>query len=67
MLRQAVRVNSLTEVAVTKLDILDTFPTLKVCVAYEADGVHLAHMPYHQSDFHDVADLRGAPRLGAPI
>ena len=38
MLRQAVRLNSLTEVALTKLDVLDTFETVKVCVAYEADG-----------------------------
>ena len=39
MLRQAVRLNSLTEVALTKLDVLDTFETVKVCVAYEADGI----------------------------
>ncbi|MEI7746856.1 MAG: adenylosuccinate synthase, partial [Actinomycetota bacterium] len=38
MLRQAVRLNSLSEVALTKLDVLDTFETVKVCVAYEADG-----------------------------
>ena len=44
MLRQAVRLNSLTEVALTKLDVLDTFETVKVCVAYEADGVAL-HPP----------------------
>ena len=44
MLRQAVRLNSLTEVALTKLDVLDTFETVKVCVAYEADGDPL-HAP----------------------
>ena len=38
MLRQAVRLNSLSEVALTKLDVLDAFDTVKVCVAYEADG-----------------------------
>ena len=36
MMRQAVRLNSLSEVALTKLDVLDTFDTVKVCVAYEA-------------------------------
>ncbi len=54
LLRQAARVNSLTEVALTKLDILDTFDTLKVCVAYEADGKRYDYVPYHQSVFHAV-------------
>jgi len=52
MLRQAVRLNSLSEVAITKLDILDTFDTLKVCVAYDVDGERHEHLPYHQSDLH---------------
>jgi len=54
MLRQAVRLNSLTEVALTKLDVLDGFESLKVCVAYEADGVRYRHVPYHQSVLHRV-------------
>ena len=64
MLRQAVRLNSLSEVALTKLDVLDTFETVKVCVAYEADGIRYTHLPYHQSTFHKVgAGLRGAARV----
>src|SRR4029079_7774726 len=54
MVRQAVRLNSLTELAVTKLDVLDAFDTLKVCVAYEADGEKYMHPPYHQSVLHKV-------------
>ncbi len=38
MARQAVRLNSLSEVALTKLDVLDTFDTVKVCVAYSLGG-----------------------------
>jgi adenylosuccinate synthase len=57
MLRQAVRLNSLTEVALTKLDVLDTFETVKVCVAYEADGKRYTHLPYHQSTFHNVTPV----------
>ena len=57
MTRQAVRLNSLTEIALTKLDVLDTFDTLKVCVAYEADGVRYEHMPYHQSVLHRVTPV----------
>lgn len=54
MLRQAVRLNSLTELAITKLDVLDTFETLKLCVAYEAEGATHLHPPYHQSVLHKV-------------
>jgi adenylosuccinate synthase len=52
MARQAVRLNSLSEIALTKLDVLDEFETLSVCVAYECDGVRYDHMPYHQSVLH---------------
>jgi adenylosuccinate synthase len=38
MLRKAVRINSLTEIALTKLDVLDTFDEIKVCTEYDADG-----------------------------
>ena len=38
MLRQAVRLNSLTEVALTKLDILDGFATVKICTGYRLHG-----------------------------
>ena len=38
MLRYAVRVNSLTEIAITKLDVLDGLEKIKVCVAYEHEG-----------------------------
>ncbi|MHB1925132.1 MAG: adenylosuccinate synthase [Acidimicrobiales bacterium] len=57
MLRQAVRLNSLTEVALTKLDVLDELDTLKVCVAYEAEGVRYDHLPYHQSVLHKVTPV----------
>jgi adenylosuccinate synthase len=57
MLRHAVRLNSLTEVALTKLDVLDVFDTVKVCVAYEADGKRYEHVPYHQSVLHKVTPV----------
>ena len=38
MLRHAVRLNSLSEIALTKLDVLDGFASIKVCTAYELDG-----------------------------
>ena len=45
MARQAARLNSLTEVAVTKLDILDVLDEVKVCVAYDIDGERVTHVP----------------------
>src|SRR3984893_1211315 len=50
MLRHAVRLNSCSEIAITKLDGLAPFAELKVCVAYEGDdGTRYDHVPYHQS------------------
>jgi len=54
MLRQAVRLNSLTDIFLTKLDVLDLCEVVRVCVAYEVDGKRLDHMPYHQSVLHKV-------------
>ena len=45
MLRHAARLNSLTEIALTKLDILDTFKVVRVCVGYEVNGKELAGYP----------------------
>jgi adenylosuccinate synthase len=52
MLRYAARVNSLSELAITKLDIFDGLETVKVCVAYEAEGERHDQLPYHQSVLH---------------
>jgi adenylosuccinate synthase len=57
MMRHAVRLNSLSEIAVTKLDVLDTLDELKVCVAYEADGERFEQLPYHQSVLHRVTPV----------
>ena len=43
--RQAVRVNGLTEIALTKLDILNGFESLPVCVGYDVEGKILKEMP----------------------
>ena len=57
MLRYAVRVNSLTELAVAKLDVLDALDTLKICVAYDNDGERHEWMPYHQSVLHRATPI----------
>ena len=55
--RQAARLNSLTEIALTKLDVLDELDEIRVCVGYEAAGVRYDHPPYHQSVLHEVAPI----------
>ena len=45
MLRHAVRVNSLTDIALTKLDVLDTFDEVKVCIDYRRNGQVLRGYP----------------------
>jgi len=57
MARQAARLNSLSEIALTKLDVLDTLDEIKVCVGYDAGGVQYVYPPYHQSVLHDVTPI----------
>lgn len=51
VLRYATRINGLTDIVLTKLDVLDTYETLPVAVAYQVDGVQTKEMPILQSDF----------------
>ncbi|TMK33359.1 MAG: adenylosuccinate synthase [Actinobacteria bacterium] len=54
-LRYAVRVNGITSLALTKLDVLSAFPELPVCVRYRLrDGSETEDFPAHQSDFHSA-------------
>ncbi len=52
MLRHAVRLNSLSEIALTKLDVLDQLDTVKICVAYDIDGERHEKMPVDQAMIH---------------
>ena len=47
----AARVNGLTDIALTKLDVLSAFETIKVCVAYECNGVRYTTVPEHEQAF----------------
>jgi adenylosuccinate synthase len=44
-------------VAITKLDVLDAFDEVKVCVAYEVDGRRLDHLPDNQSLLHKAVPV----------
>jgi adenylosuccinate synthase len=50
--RYAARVNGLTELFVTKLDVLSGFESVKICTGYIAEGQTFDDFPPHQSLFH---------------
>ena len=45
LVRQAVKINGIDGIALTKLDVLDGFPEIRVCVRYRLDGAPLDHLP----------------------
>jgi adenylosuccinate synthase len=52
VLRYAARLNGLTELFVTKLDVLSGFERVRICTGYRADGALYDDFPPHQSLFH---------------
>ncbi len=50
--RYAVRVNGLTDLVLTKLDVLSGLDKVPICVAYEVDGERHDDMPMTQTAFH---------------
>ena len=50
--RYARRVNGLTDLVLTKLDVLTGLDTIPVCVAYDVQGERVEEMPVNQSDVH---------------
>lgn len=55
--RYATRINGVTDFVITKLDNLDTFEQIPVCVAYEINGQRVEEMPVSQSDFHHATPV----------
>jgi adenylosuccinate synthase len=57
-LRYAVRLSGVTQLALTKLDVLSGFSTVYVCDAYETrEGERLEEFPYHQTVFHGCSPV----------
>jgi adenylosuccinate synthase len=74
LLRYAVRLNSLSELFLTKLDVLSGLPEIRLCTAYRHEGDEYRDFPPHQSIFHKAEpvyedhegwseDIRSASRL----
>jgi adenylosuccinate synthase len=62
-LRYAARINSLTALAVTKLDVLSGLDVIQVCTRYRgAEGAEFDYFPYHQTVLHHaVGEYIGMP------
>jgi adenylosuccinate synthase len=50
LVRQAVAVSGVTGIALTKLDVLDGFETVRICTGYKLDGETIDYLPAHAAD-----------------
>lgn len=57
ILRESIRLNGITSVALTKLDVLNELPELKICTAYELDGRKLDRIPQIEGDLERVKPI----------
>lgn len=55
--RYSARINGLTDLVITKLDVLTGWEKIPVCVAYDVDGVRYDEMPPSQSEFHHATPI----------
>jgi adenylosuccinate synthase len=56
-IRHAARVNGLTSLIITKLDVLDSLPEIKFVVAYEIGGTHVTEMPESLADLNAITPV----------
>jgi adenylosuccinate synthase len=68
-LRYAARLNGMTSLALTKLDVLSAFDEVPVCVRYRLrDGTETDEFPAHQTDFHHAEPIyETLPGWGVPL
>ena len=55
--RYATRINGLTDIFLTKLDVLTGWEKIPVCVAYEIDGKRSEELPMTQTEFHHAKPI----------
>ncbi len=55
--RYASRINGLTDIFLTKLDVLTGWDEIPVCVAYDVDGERMDEIPMTQTDFHHAKPI----------
>jgi adenylosuccinate synthase len=50
LVRQAAAVSGITGIALTKIDVLDSLETVRICTGYEIDGKRFDYLPPHAAD-----------------
>jgi len=55
--RYATRINGLTDIFLTKLDVLTGWDKIPVCVAYDIDGTRSDELPMTQTEFHHAKPI----------
>jgi len=55
--RYATRINGLTDIFLTKLDVLTGWEKIPVCVAYDIDGTRSEELPMTQTEFHHAKPI----------
>jgi adenylosuccinate synthase len=55
--RYSVRVNGITDLVVTKLDVMSGMDKVPICVAYDVDGVRYDDIPMTQTAFHHAVPI----------
>ncbi|MFE9693386.1 adenylosuccinate synthase [Micromonospora sp. NPDC005806] len=55
--RYASRLNGVTDLVITKLDVLTGLPKVPICVGYEINGERFDDMPMTQTDFHHAVPI----------
>jgi adenylosuccinate synthase len=54
VIRKAVQLNGFTRIALTKLDVLNTFKEIKICTHYEIDGKKVENFPTSKTDIENI-------------
>ena len=57
LVKQAVRINSISGICLTKLDVLDGLEELKICIGYENSAGEKVGMPMHADDYRDITPV----------
>ena len=55
-LRYAIMINGVTDLVMMKSDVLDGFDTIRICTAYQKDGMLTREMPYNTEGWAAVYD-----------
>ncbi|HLX65424.1 MAG TPA: adenylosuccinate synthase [Puia sp.] len=66
-LKFACMINGVTKIVMTKADVLDTFPELKICTEYSVNGETTSEIPFQMNRVHIQPVLRSFPGWGTDV